>query len=91
MQAGARAAGAALGSVIQASTRSGNRASTSATIRGPARSAWPCLRIPRPVSRSRQSLNVGFASLDDLADRPGVVHGDAASGDAAAGAVSSRS
>ena len=56
--------GAPFASVSQASTRSGNRARTSAISRGPASSARPCLRMPRPPSRSRQSLNVGFASLD---------------------------
>ena len=46
--------GNCLSSVIQARTRSGNRLRTSAMIRGPAMSAWPCLRTPRPVRRSRK-------------------------------------
>ena len=52
------------GPVSHASTRSGKRSRTSATIRAPAIRARPCLRMPRPASRSRARRNVGFEALE---------------------------
>ena len=68
----ARGGGGPSDPVIQASTWPGACASTSATSRGPARIARPCLRIPRASEQVAAELEHRVRLAGHLAHRPAV-------------------